>query len=132
MNHKHASLIVFTALLILLPIGCATAPDGPPSKMGRVKVLPYDSVSRAMTPSLEIFSKSPEKPHKIIALITCEGAYHEEVIMMKAIHYKARQLGADGVIQLNHFAATTGSGSMYGGQVGGRSLFRAEAFVYDK
>jgi len=119
---------MFPIALAALLAGCTTpGPDTPPPHMSRVKVLMYDHTPRTMTAKLDFCNRPPTKPHKVIALITCEGAYHEEVVMMEAIHFKARQIGADGVIRADTAQATTGSGPA----AGGRSLYRAEAFVYE-
>ncbi len=104
--------------------------------MKRVQFVAYDSVTRPMTASVEVFETPPARKHKQIALITCEGAYHEEAVMTKAILFKARQLGADAVVRNDANTVQTGGGGMYrgtgGGKMGGRSLFHASAIVFEK
>ncbi|MBI3880958.1 MAG: hypothetical protein HY301_12980 [Verrucomicrobia bacterium] len=122
------------ATLIVLA-GCSSTPtektEKPPDHMKRVQFIAYDNIQRPMTASLEVFTDPPARKHKIIALITCEGAYHEEIVMTKAILFKARQLGADAVIKIPESTAKTGSGTLYGFHSGGRSVFRANAIVFE-
>lgn len=127
------SPLKYLILLTLVAAGCATDSAGTPPHMGRVKVLQFDTAVRPTNPKFEFFNAPPEGRHyKVVALITCEGAYHEEVVMTQAIIYKAKQLGADAAINLDPDRATTGNSSQYGGSVGGRRLFRANAIVFDK
>ena len=130
-------------LLALALIGCSTSHEAktssteqPPKHMGRVQFVAYDSVTRPMTASVEVFETPPARRHKQIALITCEGAYHEEAVMTKAILFKARQLGADAIVRNDANTVQTGGGGMYrgtgGGKLGGRSLFHASAIVWEK
>lgn len=121
------------AIAITTILGCATSnTDGPPKHMKRVQCVQYDNAARPMKASMEVLVRPPDQKFKVIALITCEGAYHEEAVMTKAIIYKARQLGADAVIQLGISNASTGGGSMYGASHGTRSVFRFNAIVFEK
>ena len=126
--NKSLIAVVISGLVLA---GCATGPDSPPRHMDRVQVLMYDSTKRPMTRQVELYDSAPEKQNRVIALITCEGAYHEEIVMKKAIIFKARQLGAQGVVWKDPDKATAGGGSAYGGSFGGRRLFRAEAVVFE-
>lgn len=126
-------------LLIVLTLfiaGCSSTPkikaEKPPKHMDRVEFVAYDSVARPMSPTIEVLEQPPTRKHKTIALITCEGAYHEEVVMTKAIVFKARQLGADAVVRLGAASARTGGGTIYGAHVGGRALYRANAIIFEK
>src|SRR3954471_2262619 len=126
MKRTLVKLLLLSALVVP---GCSTTEkaDAPPKHMKRVQFVEYDKTVRPMTTGLEVFVSPPARKHKVIALITCEGAYHEEVVMTKAIIYKARQLGADAVIQLGISNASTGGGTMYGASHGTRSVFRFDA-----
>jgi hypothetical protein len=128
MKKLIAPIIAITALIAT---GCSTTDKDAPKHMSRVQCVEYDSTKRPAKTSIEVFDQPPARKYKVIALITCEGAYHEEVVMNKAILYKAKQLGADAIIQLGTSSATTGSGSMYGGHHGTRSIFRANAIVFE-
>lgn len=128
---------LFAAFLItLLVAGCATTPgaDQPPKHAKRVKLVVYDSSPRSKLDHIDVFDQTQPitKPHKNIALLTCEGAAHEEPEMTEAIIYRARMLGADGVIILPINSYQQGDlfirGS--GGGGGGRCVFRGEAVVY--
>jgi hypothetical protein len=127
MNNQLLTVIVSGLILA----GCASNPDPPPKHMDRIKVLMYDSTRRAMTPRVELYDDTPPKQNKVIALITCEGSYREEIVMKEAIIYKARQLGAEAVVWKDFDKATAGGGSMYGFSAGGRRLFRGEAVVFE-
>jgi hypothetical protein len=130
MKTSSFKLLILAALIVA---GCSTTDnaDAPPKHMKRVQFVQYDTTARSMKASIEVFDQPPARKYKVIALITCEGAYHEEIVMNKAIMYKARQLGADAVIQLGVSSATTGGGTMYGAHHGTRSVFRANAIVFD-
>jgi hypothetical protein len=114
MNTKLTAVIISGLVLA----GCATGPDDPPPHMGRVKFMMYDHTKRAMTQTVEFFDAPPARPFKLIALITAEGTYHEETVLTEAIRYKARQLGADGVIRKEPWPYN-------------RHLYRADAIVFD-
>ena len=83
--------------------GCSTTPseshpEKKPPKADRVQVLMYDTAPRLKTSHLDVYDlQPPEKPYKVIALLTCEGAPDQEAIMTAAIYYRARQLGANAV-----------------------------------
>ena len=116
-------------------MGCNTASkygaqgggEKPPTRAGRVKIASYDSVSRQPTHSLEVYDTPQQIPrlYKVIALLACEGAAHEEGMMVNAINYRARQLGANGVIVL----PTDRSGAVFSPQ-SDRRVFRRKAIVY--
>jgi hypothetical protein len=69
---------------------------------------------------------------RVIAQMTCEGAYHEEVVMTEAMIYEAKKLGADAMVRLPAIQASTGHGSALGFDQGSRCLFRANAIVFEK
>ncbi len=60
----------------------------------------YDSTVWPKQAHIDIFDneRSVQSPYKKIALLTCEGAVHEEPEMTEAIIYRARMLGANAVI----------------------------------
>ena len=93
---------IFAALLVA---GCETATqqsssEKPVKHAGRLKAALYDSSSRSATTQLDVYDSEQkfQRAHKIIALLTCEGAAQEEGEMVNAINYRARQIGASGVI----------------------------------
>lgn len=124
-------------LLALLSLGCATTSqegaERPVKHAERVKVLMYDSASRKPTTRLDIYDTSRTtaqtnqilRVHKVIALLICEGGVDEEPEMVNAINYRARQLGADGVVIL----PPDRTGSIWSA-FGARRIFRANAIVY--
>ena len=124
--------------------GCVTSYFDPP-KADRVQIMRYDSTFRPSTTDLDVFGQiPPTRPYKVIALLTCEGRLDQEVVMTTAIYYKARQVGADGVINPNAVAthgdptlhvADTVQKQVIMNPVGleannQRCVFRAYAFVY--
>lgn len=133
MNKIITPIALFITLVTLA--GCETTKDiseKPPKHIKRVQCVQYDNTPRPMAANVEVLVNPPDRKFKVIALITCEGAYHEEVVMTEAILYKARQLGADAVLQLGISNASTGGGSMYGASHGTRSVFRYNAIVFNK
>jgi hypothetical protein len=128
--------------LALTFAGCTTTSqhqDGviPPKHANRVQIAFYDSSTRPQKDQLDIYDiKPPERPYKVIALLTCEGAPKEEAAMTTAIFYRARMIGADAVMSANTSFAQEGGGFIIGprGGFGGgsstRCVFRAKAIIY--
>jgi hypothetical protein len=130
-----AGVLIFTSCASNSPQAVA---EKPPRFSDKVEVLVYDDTSRPKTTHLDIYEdKQPEKAFKVIALITCDGDPKDEADAVTAIFYRARQLGAQGVMS----AATVsteksdplyiGRGWGFGGGSGTRSVFRAKAIVYE-
>jgi len=123
--------------------GCANTPseqsdEKPPDKANRVEVLMYDNTPRPKTARLDVYElEPPQRPYKVIALLTCEGAVDQEVVMTKAIFYRARQIGAEGVMSAGTIstqqgdALIIGRGWGFGGGGSTRCVFRARAIVYE-
>ncbi len=92
-----------------------------------------DTTPRPATGHLDVCgSNPPQRPYKVIALLTCEGAVDQEAVMTTAIFYRARQIGADGVINpgtinLGQSLTLTSELGMGGSA---RCLFQANAIVY--
>lgn len=148
--------ILALAAVAILNQGCASTSsqqshdskqniEKPPPKANRVQILMYDTTPRPKTDQLDFYEQYlPQKPYKIIALLTCEGAVDQEVVMTTAIYYRARQIGADGVINAGTIT-TQKEGTLnvadtvekqiamnvlgLGGS-GARSVFRYQAIVY--
>ena len=117
--------------------------EKPPPKAGRVQILMYDTAPRPITTHLDICgTNAPQRPYKIIALLTCEGAVNQEVVMTAAIYYRARQIGAEAVMDagtvneevdtLNVTQGIAQQAMMSGLGLGStaRCIFRANAIVY--
>lgn len=137
----------------LVVTGCATSPPSQshakqpqqPPYADKVQVLAYDTTTRPPTEHLDILGPNPpQRPYKVIALLTCEGAVDQEVAMDTAIYYRARQLGADGVADAGTITTQQSSAGISGATVGqalalhmlglgessARSVFRVIAIVY--
>jgi len=134
---RNPKLLLFLTGALALA-GCNTSTperlgEPPPPRAGRVQVLVYDSTPRPKTDRLDVYDvKMPDRSYKVIAPLTCEGAAEEEVLMTRAIFYRARQIGADGVLSGTAAFTQKGEPIIYG--VGGasktRCVFRARAIVY--
>jgi hypothetical protein len=132
--------ILTSLALALIVTGCYTPPqqhdvETPPQHAKRVQVVVYDQTTRPKTDHLDIYdTKPPERPYKVIALLTCEGAPKEEAAMTTAIFYRARMMGADAVLHADTAFGDSeiGLGGRGGfGLLGGtRCVFRARAVVY--
>ena len=147
MKCKYLLLSLAAAFAV---VGCASTPsqqsqEKPPPKANRVQILMYDTNPRPKTDHLDIYGPNPpQRPYKVIALLTCEGAVDQEVVMTTAIYYRARQIGAEGVTSAGtittqkegtvNVADTVGKQIMMNavglGGSGARSVFRAYAIVY--
>ncbi len=146
---KSKTLLISLAVTLILA-GCSTTsdqnPETKPPKADRVQVLMYDTTTRPRTTHLDIYdTKLPERPYKVIALLTCEGAVDQEVVMTKAILYRARQIGADGLLGTGTITTQKeGTVNVAGtvvkqiamnvlglGGSGARSVFRYRAIVYE-
>jgi uncharacterized protein YceK len=129
---KSKKLLMSLAVALIMA-GCSTTPEQSrpetkPPKADRVQVLMYDTTPRTKTTHLDLYdTKPPERPHKVIALLTCEGAVDQEVVMTTAILYRARQIGADAVVKVDTIYSQQG-GLLSGSTT--RCLFRAKAIVY--
>ena len=117
----------------LLAVSCSSTQsqqnhEEPPPKANRVQVLMYDTTPRLKAEHFDIYGPSrPKRHYKIIALLTCEGAVDQEVVMTRAIYYRARLIGADGVMEAGN---TTIVGTGWSGGSSLRTIFRDYAIVY--
>jgi hypothetical protein len=134
-NYMKSKILFMSLAIALIVAGCSTTseqsrPETKPLKADRVQILMYDTTTRTKTTHLDIYdTKPPERPYKVIALLTCEGAVDQEVVMTTAILYRARQIGADGVISAGT-ATIMKEGTLIGG-TSARSVFRYRAIVYE-
>ena len=130
-------------LLLFMLVGCASPStqkdaEKPPPKAARVELVVYDPTPRQKTSRLDVYDKAPpQRPYKVIALLTCEGAVDQEAVMTTAILYRARQLGADGVMTAEaqgykEVDVVIGRpGWRFGRSDNNRCIFRARAIVYE-
>ena len=140
MKKNHRLLFLATVFAVA---GCANnspqSYEKPPPKANRVQVLMYDN-PRPATQHLDVYAvnQEPKQPYKKIALMTCEGRVDQQVVMTTAIYYRARMVGADGVIDAGAIPTQTGVGiTGYGGLLRNavlnqedRCLFRDYVIVY--
>ena len=99
----------FCLVFILLACcaGCATTTpvataDKPPRYASRVQVARYDATERSVRPEFAVYADaaSVPRPYRIIALVSHNANPEDQALMMQAIAWRARQLGADGMIVL--------------------------------
>ena|SRR5437762_5722227 len=101
-------LLCSTLLIALFAASCATTEpepwqqeaNNPPKHAARVKIVMYDSSPRDKRERINVItdSRTIQRRFKEIALLTCEGALHEEPEMTEANIYRARMLCTDAVI----------------------------------
>jgi len=104
----------------------------------RVKTAIYDPSPRApkaSTTAVDVYQpgEAPARPHRFIALLTIEGAAHEEAECVQGMLTVARRLGADGLAILVPEAPNQNIAFKYGwaGPSPDRRVFKANALVYD-
>jgi hypothetical protein len=104
MKTGSIKIAMLSLLVTVLAGACSsTSPEQshvekPPPKANRVQAAMYDTSPRAPTTSMDYCGfVPPQRPHKVIALLTCEGAPDQEALMKAAIYYRARQMGANAV-----------------------------------
>ena len=148
MKNKH---LLTSLIMALMVAGCASSPPPQqshtkaPQYANKVQVMQYDTAARPPTEHLDILGPNqPQRPYKVIALLTCEGAVDQEVAMNTAIDYRARQLGADAVADAGAIITQRSTAGMSGATVGqtvalhmlglgessARSVFRTYAIIY--
>src|ERR1700733_4908307 len=96
-------------IIVFVIAGCTTTPapagaEKPVRYASAVQVARYDSENRTPTASLEMFPSIEavgQRPYRIIALLTRGGNREDEGLIMNAIAWRARQLGAEGLIAIN-------------------------------
>ena len=101
---KIISLICLAGLSFLLN-GCHTydvASAKPVRYAKEVQVIPLDTAKRAITPSVQIFESAADvqRPCHKIALLSRPGHRGDEGLIVNALAWRARQLGADGLVLL--------------------------------
>ena len=126
-------LLLSSLSTVLMLTGCtSTAPNGEqvPRYAGRIEVAIYDTTVRPPVKSLDVFddAASVKRPYKIIALLSHESKPSDSGRMMNAIAFRARQLGADGMIVLPP-RATGYQWNGYGGGPG-QPIYSAQAIIF--
>jgi hypothetical protein len=142
-NQTHAMktrLFCHFALFCLLFTGCAeyttssSTGEKIPRYAGRIQIALYDPTPRQPKPDFEVFAdaQSVKRPYRIIALLAHKANPEDEGLMMNAIAYRARKLGADGMIVLPR----PGRGWKFGqvGDIGSggseEGVYRAHAIIF--
>ena len=117
-------------------IGCKSTnyTERPPRYGTSVQVVAYDSTPRKVNPDFQVFAREADvpQPFKIIAMVCRNAKPQDQGLMMQAISWRAKQLGADAMIVLPP-EATGYSWGMAGNFAGGgpnQPIYRAHAVVY--
>lgn len=94
------TLLLFTTLLT----SCSSTPDpnGPPRYADRLKIAVFDATPRAATSSVDVFDETTKvtRPYKIIAQLGRNAKPTDSSLIINAIAWRARQMGADAIILL--------------------------------
>ncbi len=117
----------------LLAAGCATTTDPyAPVRYGdSVLVVSYDSTPRPFNPNIQVFSNPAMlqgRPYHVIAELSREGWPNDQPLLMNALIWRAKSLGADGVILLPPLLGDFVDIPF--GRIGRQFNFRAEAFTW--
>ena len=115
-----------------LQVAAFYGPGKPPHRRPRTDVVPFDTAEQV------------NRPYRVIGFMSCEGSVGDEGGILKAILYRAADMGADGIIlnaksigqetvepnnQKMNFNVTTGLiGEMIGN--GDKRAYRAEATLF--
>ena len=89
----------------LFACGCRTYDvngEAPVRYSKEVQIVQLDSAPRAITKTIQIFETATDvqRPYHKIALLTRSGHREDEGLIFNAFAWRARQLGADGIIIL--------------------------------
>ena len=110
--HTKMKILCVLSVLCVLITGCqeytvnSKTGERVPRYAGRIQVALYDQTTRPENPNFEVFARPEDvkRPYKIIALLAHEANPEDEAMMMNAIAYRAKKLGADAMIVLNQQA----------------------------
>jgi hypothetical protein len=120
-------------LAALLAAGCTTTVDPyAPVRYGEsVQVVSYDSTPRPFNPNVIVYSTPAAlqgRPYHAIADLYREGWPNDQALLMNALIWRAKSLGADGVVLL---PPTLGNFvDIPFGRVGRQFNYRAQAFTW--
>jgi hypothetical protein len=124
-------------VLLALLAGCASDPatsviGKAPDKAGRVQIAMYDATPRQPSQTMDIYDagKPVERPHKSLAKLTCEGDASEEGIMLNAIAWQTRRLGAQALEVLEPEYPNGRGPTLPFAPSTTRRVFRANALIY--
>jgi hypothetical protein len=136
--------VLLMCLFGFLTTGCYTYDvngEAPVRYANSVQIIPYDSVKRLPAKSIQIFD-SPNQiqmPYHVVALLMRSGKPNDQALILKALIWRARHEGADGVILLGvqNFGGQDGvifgnRNGIYGTSSPTEPVFRAQAIVFDK
>ena len=110
-GHIQAAIMKWVSeSLVIIPIfiflaGCAAPPvsrngEPPVRYAAYVKVAIFDTTERPATDKLSVYREKPAFKYHTIATLTIDGELEKEGALINAIAWRARQLGADGIIVL--------------------------------
>jgi hypothetical protein len=137
---------MFTSLFICASVvaGCHSYDvngESPVRYANSVQVIAYDRETRSPAKSIQVFDSPTEikQPYHVIALLLRNGKPNDEGLILKALIWRARHEGADGVILLGAQGGGGQEGFLFGnrnGLIGTSSpsepVYHAQAIVFDK
>ena len=115
--------------------------DKPVRYADSVQVVPYVSTSRPPAKTIQVFDSPSQikQPYHVIALLMRSGKSNDEGLILKALIWRARHEGADGVILLGSQSDGGQQGFVFGNSRGviGTSnptepVYHAQAIMFDK
>lgn len=97
--------ILLPLFVIMVATGCSSPPESrngeaPVRYAQYVKVATFDTTVRPATDKLTVYREKPAFKYHTIATLTIDGELEKEGALINAIAWRARQLGADGIIIL--------------------------------
>ena len=142
MKTLHSALCISISAFLIT--ACSTTPADPnapkPVRYGNsVKVAAYDSIQRAPSDNIQVFNHPSEikRPYHNIALLTRQANVADEALIIKALVWKAQQIGATGLILGSasetgvNFSAWGNDRFTFGGVSRAQPIFRATAIAFD-
>ncbi len=140
-------LVCPLSFILVVAAGCSTTPiptgaEKPVRYASSVQVASYDSDTRTSTTRLEVFPSVEavgQRSYRIIALLARGGNREDEGLIMNANAWRARQLGAEGMIIIDKDASplvNMNTSVRIGGWPGSdksskeKPVFRAYAIVF--
>jgi len=134
---------IILASVVVLLAGCHNYDvngTAPVRYANSVFVTVLDPSKRKPTKSIELFANEDKikRPHHVIAILSREGYLQDQGMIVNALIWRAKQLGAEGIILLGALGGNTSSGMIFGngnGVIGSSSpdhgSFSATAVVFD-
>jgi hypothetical protein len=141
-NPMKTKFIILASIAMLLA-GCHNYDvngTAPVRYANSVFVTAIDPTKREPSKSIQLFANEDKikRPHHVIAILSREGFLQDQGMIVNALVWRAKQLGADGIILLGAMGGNTSSGMILGNGNGvfgssnpDHASFSATAIVFD-